>query len=370
MTTTQLNAQTPHGSSGMTICLSEKTRVIAHAALQYKAGYITVSRLNDDTGKWRNVHIAKKSFEKIQESSAELLDAIVNHKPVQMRLTKKQFLMVTKFQKYNKEELYFLSILHPKTEQEKIGDLTEFLHSKTINLRREEFEKLHSSLAKLYEVISTPQPGGDDGSKYSHLEECPTVRCYRWSIEKRGLKSLTVYMEREQCEASVQNYMESTPGNDNDQCAYTIEQVQLLRPSKLEITQRVFYNLLLTEAGYDKSDLAMAPPSPGDIKTAIDEKLTKTSVLRVVEAIASMLNHKRLYFLSEIYDIFAYLGGIAKIEAQIVNCESPSEHVTERLIDFCYEQTLKKAVPEILAAPNTGTIRQSNTEEIHQDMSM
>ena len=79
MTTSQLNAQTPQGASGMTICLSEKTRVIAHAARQYKAGYITLSRYNDDSGKWRNVHIAKKSFEKVKESAGELLDAVVNH---------------------------------------------------------------------------------------------------------------------------------------------------------------------------------------------------------------------------------------------------------------------------------------------------
>ena len=116
MTSSQLDAQTPQGSSGMTICLSEKTRVIAHAARQYKTGYITLSRYNEDTGKWRNVHIAKKSFEKMKEASTELLDALVHRKSKQLRLTKKPFLMITKFQKYNNEELYFLSVLHPKTE--------------------------------------------------------------------------------------------------------------------------------------------------------------------------------------------------------------------------------------------------------------
>ena len=203
----------------MTICLSDKTLVVAHAALQYKAGYITVSRHNDDTGKWRNVHIAKKSFEKMKESADALLDALVNRKALEMRLTKKQFLMITKFEKYNKEELYFLSVLHPKVEQESIANVTEFLHSKTINLRREEFEKLHSSFDKLYEVISTPQPGGNDADKHSHLEECPTINCYGWSIEKRGLHSLSVYRTREQCEASVQSYIESSPGEDNDPSA-------------------------------------------------------------------------------------------------------------------------------------------------------
>ena len=350
MTTSQLNAQTPQGSSGMTICLSEKTRVIAHAALQYKTGYITISRYNDDTGKWRNVHIAKKSFEKIRESADNLLDAIVNRQAMEQRLTKKQFLMITKFQKHDKEELYFLSILHPKVEQESIASVTEFLHSKTINLRREEFEKLHASLDKIDHVISTPQSGGNDSDKYKHLEECPTVKCYRWSIEKRGLKSLNVYMDHEQCEMAVQNYIQSSPGEDNDPSSYTIEAVQLLRPSKLEITQRVYYNVLLKETGYDVDDMTIMPPSAALVRETIEEKVTKVNVLRIVEAVSSMLNHKRLYFLSEIYDIFTYVDGIAKIEEQVVKSVTPSELVSERLIDSCYELVVKRGDNEIQQA--------------------
>ena len=72
---------------------------------------------------------------------------------MQLRLTKKQFLMITKFQKYNKEELYFVLVLHTKTEQESVTDVTEYTHSKTINLR-EEFEKLQSSIDKFIKLES------------------------------------------------------------------------------------------------------------------------------------------------------------------------------------------------------------------------
>ena len=349
MTSSQLNSETPQGASGMTICLSEKTRVIAHAARQYKAGYITISRYNDDTNKWRNVHIAKKSFEKIKESSCGLLDALTNRKTMQLRLTKKQFLMITKFQKYNKEELYFLSILHPKTEQDNLTDATEYTHSKTINLRLEEFEKLHVSYDQLYLVITTPQA---EDSKQGHLEEYPTVKCFRWFIEKRGFRSHTVFLTREQCEANVQSFIQS----DNDDepmesSTYVIEPEQILRPSKLEITQRVFHCLLLEQIGYDMTDMIMMSPPAEVVRSTIEEKVTKDHVLKIVDEVSSMLNHKRLYFLSKIYDIFTYVGGIGKIEADIVKAVNPPFLKTERLIDFCFGLVMKKdpntAVPQV-----------------------
>ena len=351
MANTQLDAQTPQGSSGMTICLSEKTRVIAHAARQYKTGYITLSRHNEDTGKWRNVHIAKKSFEKMKEASTELLDALVHRKSKQLRLTKKQFLMITKFQKYNKEELYFLSVLHPKTEQEDITDCTEYMHSKTINLRVEEFEKLLSSYDKLHVVISTPQPGAADDTKFSHHDECPTVRCYRWFIEKRGLRSLNLYLTREQCEASVQSYIETSPGEDMEPSAYTLEPVTMLRPSKLEITQRVFYRHLIDQSGSSMTDVLMTPLSVTVVRGIIDDTTTRDSVLRIVEAVASMVEHKRLYFISEIFDIFVYLGGVVKTEEQIVQSIITTEHLSERLIDFCYDIVLKAKAAQKQSEP-------------------
>ena len=141
MASKQLNSQTPQGSSGMTVCLSEHTRVIAHAAQQYKSGYVTVSRYSTDTSKWRNVHIAKKSFEKLKESRVELNNALLNGEEKQVSLTKRQFVMITKFQRTDKEPQYYVSFLHPKTEQEKLTNTADCHHSKTINLRKEEYGK-------------------------------------------------------------------------------------------------------------------------------------------------------------------------------------------------------------------------------------
>ena len=144
--------------------------------------------------------------------------------------------------------------------------------------------------------------------------------------------------------------------------AYIIETVDMLRPSKLEITQRVYYDLLLDQTGRDMTDMIITPPSAILVRETIEDTMTKDGVLRVVKAVASMLNHKRLYFLSEIYDIFTYVGGIDKIEEQVVRSVTPSEMVTERLIDFCYGLARQSNKTEILNKENNATLAQPEPE--------
>jgi len=74
MASSQLDNLTPQGSTGMTICLPFTCRAIVHSALKYKSGYLTLSRFNSNNEKWRNVHIAKKSVEKLVSEADNLLD--------------------------------------------------------------------------------------------------------------------------------------------------------------------------------------------------------------------------------------------------------------------------------------------------------
>ena len=323
----------------MTLCLSEHTRVIAHAAQQYKSGYVTVSRYSCDTSKWRNVHIAKKSFEKLKESSDELYKALVNGDAKQVCLTKRQFAMITKFQRSDKDPIHYVSFLHPKTEQEKLVDTSECHHSKTINLRKEEYEKLHAAMENIHKVIVTA-PKDSEGNA-CNPDEAVTVKAYQWNVAQRGMKSHTLFPTRKDCEDSVKGYIQGLPQEDQ-KCDYDITELDVHRASKMEILELVFCNLVLDKTGHSWSDLMLQPPPSQDIMEAV-AKVSKNEVLRIAERIASCLNHKRLYFMNDVYDIFVYVGGIEKSIEILAKCEvTPHEDLSIRLIDFCYQKIVKK----------------------------
>ena len=339
MTTSQLDTQTPQGSSGMTLCLSEHTRVIAHAAQQYKSGYVTVSRYSCDTSKWRNVHIAKKSFEKLKEASTELYNALLNGESKQVGLTKRQFVMITKFQRGDKEAVHYVSFLHPKTEQEKLTDVSECHHSKTINLRKEEYEKLHGAMEKIHQVIITP-PKDAEGQTLNP-EEATTVKAYQWNVEKRGMKSHTLFPTREDCEESVKGYLAGLP-DEGVKYSYDVIDLVIHRPTKMEILEYIFSSEVLRKTGHSWTDLMMQPPSEDVVDEAL-EKVTKKDVVQIAELIAARLNHKRLYFMSDVFDIFVYVGGIGRSKESITKYAlSPPIELSARLLDFCYMKIVQK----------------------------
>ena len=339
MASRQLNSQTPQGSSGMTVCLSEHTRVIAHAAQQYKSGYVTVSRYSTDTSKWRNVHIAKKSFEKLKESRVELNNALLNGEEKQVSLTKRQFVMITKFQRTDKEPQYYVSFLHPKTEQEKLTNTADCHHSKTINLRKEEYGKFQEAMDNIYQVITT-QPKEGEGSAVN-LDEAVTIKAYQWNVEKRGMKSHTLFPTRKDCEDSVKGYLAGLPDEDQ-KYDYTVNELEIHRAGKMEILEQVFCNQVLDKTGYSWTDLMLHSPTYDEIEQSII-KVTKNEVLRIAERIAVTLNHKRLYFMSDVYDIFLYVGGLNHVKEVLTKSYvSPPDELSGRLIEFCYQKVVKK----------------------------
>ena len=340
MAASQLNTQTPQGSNGLTLCLSEHTRVIAHAAQQYKSGYVTVSRYSCDTSKWRNVHIAKKSFEKLKEASTEFQNALVKGEAKQLSLTKRQFVMITKFERSDKEPVHYISFLHPKTEQETLTDVRECHHSKTINLRKEEYEIFHGAMDNIYQVIITPPKDGKGDT--ANPEEAVTVKAYQWSVEMRGMKSHTLFPTRKDCDDSVKGYLAGLP-TDGQKYEYVIIELDVHRASKMEILEHVFCNQVLDKTGHSWSDLMLQCPTRDEIEDAL-LKVTKNDILRIAERIAVSLNHKRLYFMSDVYDIFVYIGGIERSKETLAQCTvSPPTELTFRLLDFCYQKIVKKS---------------------------
>lgn len=337
-----LDVRTPQGANGMTVCLSEKTRVIAHAGLKYKSGYITISKYSPDSGKWRNVHIARKSMEKLMPLSGQLLEALKKREGCQLQLTKKQFLMVSKFNKPGRDTMHFISILHPKTEQEKLSEAIEYNHAKTINLNQDEYEKLHSSLDKLYQVTKTCQSSGENGSGAS--EESDAITCYRWTLQKKGTRSNSVFLTREECDRNAKAYIEDLPAELKEgehDTEYSIHTTEVPRPSKVEVIEHIMYNEILRKTGFSAFDLALQPPSVEVITQAVND-VSKSEIVQITSKVAAMIGHKKLYFLSEMYDVFVYVGGIDKVkEAVFKHHSSPSGKLFARLLDSCYNNAVK-----------------------------
>jgi len=338
MVSQQLNCNTPDGDDGMTACLSDDTRVVGHAARQFKAGYVTVSRFSSDSSKWRNVHIAKRSFEKFKEHAAQLLSALMKGESYQIRMTSRQFAMVTKFQRGDRDTLYHVSLLHPRAEQEVLNDSTDCLHSKTINLRKEEFQKLYDVMPRLHEVITTPCK---DTEKPFKAEESTTIQAFRWSIESRGMKSHTLYPTKEECEQSATAYIAGLPNNENS--AYVVEELKVSRSSKMDILEHVFCGRVLDKTGYSWGDLMLHAPSEEAVTEAMNN-VTKTEVVQIAEQIAVKLGHKRLYIMSDVYDIFVYFGGVQRSkEILIKTTVTPPAKMADRLLEYCYRKVVINA---------------------------
>ena len=86
----------------------------------------------------------------------------------------------------------------------------------------------------------------------------------------------------------------------------------------------------------------ISSPTYDEIEQSII-KVTKNEVLRIAERIAVTLNHKRLYFMSDVYDIFLYVGGLNHVKEVLTKSYvSPPDELSGRLIEFCYQKVVKK----------------------------
>ena len=366
MASSQLQNHTPQGSNGMTLCLSLNCRAIAHAALKYKTGYLTISRYNSNTDKWRNVHIARKSVEKLIEESGKLLEALRNSGEYQVRLTKKQFFMILKFQKCGREPLYYASILHPLEEQESITSETPCNHIKTINMTLDEFEKLHESLPKLLEVMKTPREQSGN-EQHAEDENSEVVTGYRWAMLDMGRRSNAIFLTKHTCEKNALAYLESLPDElkkTEADTKFNITTLDVPLPSKIEIVEHVTYSEILRRTGLSMADLCIEPPAYEVVKTAISQ-LKKHEIVHIVSSVCAMLKHTRLYLISDIYDIFLYMGGIEKVTNSIMkHVVSMSGKLFARLLDACYREVVNGEGSFSFPSTEVSPINDSQTEPI------
>ena len=353
MATEQLDVSTPNGADGMTVCLSEKTRVVGHSAFQYKSGYMTVSRYNESTTKWRSVHLAKKSCSILLEQTAALLTALDSGESKQVKLTRRQFVMMTKFRKTGAcEDIRYISLLHPYTEVDTLENAKDCNHAKTINLTREEFVKLAESLPKLMEKMGTPR------EQKSEPDETETVRAYRWLMTYTGMTSQSLFLTPEMCKSSVLIHLtaevtEAVPMDDVFD--YKIIPEEVPRPSKIVIVEQVYYTLLLEKIFIPMNELLQKPPSMKMLREA-NSRLKKSEVVEVSTSIAAKLGNKRLYLVPEAFDYFDFVCGREKVMTDISdNGISCNRALHARLIDACYIYVCKQSMDSMCYFADTVT---------------
>ena len=344
MATGQLDISTPKGADGMTVCLSEKTRVVAHSAFQYKSGYMTLAKYNDSTTKWRSVHIAKKSCSILMEESSSLLNSLDSMKCKQVKLTRRQFVMVTKFRKTGDgEDIFYITLLHPFTETDVVESPKDCNHAKTINLNKQEFTKLAESLPKLIEKMGTPR------EQKHEVDESDSMRVYRWYMPVSGMNSVGLFVTPDLCKRSVMCHLnsivtEGVPAEDNFNHNYKIVPVDMARPCKFKVVEHIYYTLLLEKTGIPTADLMLQTPSMEVLQKA-DASLTRSEIVEASTSVAAKLGNKRLYLVPEAYDLFAFISGKEKVMYYIVkNGISCSKMHYARLIDSCYSLVCKQDV--------------------------
>ena len=364
MSTDQLQSTTPNGADGITVCLSDKTRAVAHSAFDYKTGYMTLARYNESTTKWRSVHLAKKSCSILMEEAPSLLTAMDTGDFKQVKLTRRQFLMTTKFQKTGGgEDMMFISLLHPFTETDSVQNTKDCNHAKTINLNKEEFVKLIEFMPKLMDKMGTPR------EQKKEEDESATIRAYKWVMPDRFTSSVGLFPTPELCRRSVMAYLTSIVTEYvpvDDDFKFDIIPVDLERPSKINIVEHVYYTLLLEKTGIPMSDLMLETPSMEILKKA-DALLLKNEVVEVSTAVAAKLANKRLYLVPEAFDLFSYMSGKDKVMYYIVkNGISSSKKLYARLIDTCYMFTCKQALDHKGHFERPSSIYEDQSEEQSQ----
>jgi hypothetical protein len=370
MATALLDNHTPTGADGMTIQLSANTRVVAHASKDGKAGYITISRFNSSKQNWRNVHISKKSLEKLKENSQKFLQALASSENCQVPLTKRQHVKTTFLErnalasgsdtdvspaKKRKTTLQYVSLLHPTSAKESIDEDTDINHVKTINLKPDEFAKFIENLEKLLRVTATPTEGksaaNQEGAKQEEEEEeeeeeTPSIKATRWAMEEGGQWSDKIFLKSKDAVEDVCRFKaehaemcENLPDEvylDRDFTpSYGL--VNVPRPSKLRVVEYVVFRML--QVMVEQQDRPHSECPTEEELDVLSAKLKKTVIVQMVKDILAMLKFRSLHFVDELCDLFFYVGGLKRVYKPLTEgLIYPSDELYLRLLHTCYDK--------------------------------
>ena len=245
MASAQLQQSTNSEVINMTCILGEKTKVTAHPGDKWKAGYFTFYRVASTKNAWRSVHLSKRAFEKFCENIENIHEAVKNHSVYQLMLNKKQHVLISHFKREGHDTLYYVSILHPTTEQENLTNDTEINHAKTINLSTTEFEKLKDSLTELIEVVRSKVEKPEE-------QESSLIQGFRWRAKDTGERCDKIYIDLIRCKKdAAEDYvnkhseqMQTAPIGFSTESFYEYDTVLINRSSKLELIEHMVYRTL------------------------------------------------------------------------------------------------------------------------------
>ena len=336
MASAQLKAGNSNNVSTTVVLLSNKTKVTAHPGEKWKAGYLTISRVNLSKCGWRNVHISKRAFEKFAEHSELITRSLKDKQQYQVMLNKKQHVMTTRFERGEQPSLYYVSILHPITEKESLKAGDEVNHAKTINLSVEEYAKFESELKDLLAVVRSKSTNDND--------ETAAIKGFRWIYKDTKNRSPKVFPTREQCSKDAERHFlqmksEEYPDQPMEyeyESHYEFQEVEAQRCTKLEVIEHLMRCFLWSALIGMEIDMSGGPPTLTQVEECI-EKFDKPLFANIVKKILLQLRYKNAYLASELVDLFLYLKGMDKVRDAIVAHKTMSSSLFTRLLDHCYD---------------------------------
>ena len=315
--------------------LSEKTRVTAHPGEKWKAGYVTLSRVAQNKTGWRNVHISKRSFEKLAEHLPKIDTALkLRSTQYQLMLTRKQHVLTTRFQREGKDPLHYVSFMQPTEERDSLNGSEEMNHAKTINLTGAEFEVFTNFMESLLKVVRSKKSS-------SESDESTVIEGLRWLFRPTGERSSKICLNQSECEEDSRRHYQGLAHQPqevtNYQDLYVYEPVQVQRPTKLEVIEHIAYRMIvqdLDNAGIagDDSD----PPQSTDVcKSALGLDLSLFFAL--TKKVLMQLKYKQVYMTNELIQVFLYVQGLERVKDVLISHLQPGHgKLYTRLLDHCF----------------------------------
>ena len=320
-----------------TVILSDKAKVVAHPGDKWKAGYVTLSRLSGKQN-WRNIHLSKRSFEKLYDNIRAVRDSMVKGESHQILLTKKQHVMTSRFERPNQPYSYYMSFLHPTNEEEVIGKQTEINHAKTVNLSLTEVEKFLEHLEQLLKVVQSRVEKNPNDESYG-------IEGYRWASLASGQRSAKVFLHTSDCKKDAERhyfrlYSDETQAfqDFNVDDFYRLESTLVNRPTKFEVIEHVVYRTLQSILLDSGIDIEIVNPTTEDVQHA-HSRLDKDDLVHVISQILVMLKYRNLFLVKDFVDLYFFFDQVANVKDSLVKHQySPSMKDFARLIDYCYDE--------------------------------
>lgn len=331
----------------VTHTLSQKTKVMAQPGDRLKAGYVTFSRVAQNKVGWRNVHVSKRSFEKLCENMKAIESALVKKTQYHLMLTKKQHILTTLFQPEGKVASLYVSILHPEKETEELRKQDKMFHAKTINLSVDEFTKFADVHQELLDVVKSKTATVES-------EESTHIACFRWTCKENGQRSSKLFLTRQECSKDAdfhysemnREHFQGQPMEYDYESKYEFDSVEVPRPGKLEIIEHLAYAMVSQRLKLKDIEVEKSPPSERDVLEAIEHfDLVAFKVLS--RKVMAILSCKNLYLSGELVGVFMYTGGMSKVHQCLVkHLESSSGKLYTRLLDQCFEVARREMYKE------------------------